>query len=197
MKLRQVVLFVLMLVGLQLVVTPMRACFDDFPRPIHEYIDDADLVLVGTVTGTSNFLPGDADFTIQIESYFKGAGPDALLVGGFGNGDNCRDRVAVGERWIFFLDGNPESDEILLASYLIGYDAVASPTADALTAITEVTGQPAMPPHPTPFGKLLFYWTYTPLFKIGLLIGGIFVFLLIGAAISYARRNRRLQPKTG
>src|SRR5690349_19902420 len=118
MKRRQFLEFVLVRAGLELVASPMRACFQEYPGPSPEDVAAADIVLIGTVTGSSNFLLGKADFTIQVEQYFKDMGPHAVLVTGYtNNGGNCLNRLAIGERWVFFIDGNPETDEILHASY--------------------------------------------------------------------------------
>jgi hypothetical protein len=198
MKLRQIVLMVLMLVGLQLVVAPMRACSDDFPDPvISDQINGADLVLVGTVTGSSSDDPYLANYVIQVEWYLKGSGPDAILMTGFGTGrGDCRNNIAIGERWVFFVDGNPATDEVLHTSYVnMTYDAVAAADTDTLKAITAFTEQEPVRPYWSPFWTLVSYWTYSPAFKLGVLVGAPLAVIGGGLLLARFRKRRKTKPK--
>jgi hypothetical protein len=192
MKLRRIVLMLVMLVGLQLVAAPMRACSQGFPEDIQGRVLGADLVLVGMVTGSSSLIPSQADYTIQVDWYYKGMGPDAILLTGFGSGGgDCLNQIAISERWIFFVDGNPETDEVLQTSYLYGYDAIIKPDPDTLKTITSFTNAAPMRPHWTPIWTTIRYWTYSPLFKVGVLAGVPLLLFLAGAGIRRMRRQAK------
>jgi len=185
-------LLIVILVGLQLAATlPVAACSGDFRKTEpQEHIDDADLVLVGTVIGSSSSDAYTAHYAIQVESYLKGSGPDAILITGYGYaGGDCRNYIAVGQRWIFRVDGDPKSDEVLQASYLQVYDSVQEASDENIALASTLTGQPPTPPYATPIWTLIKYWTYSPIFKVATLVGIPGLVLAIGLSIAMKRRH--------
>lgn len=197
-KTRFLCLLTLLLAGLQATILPVRACSGQFRETtLREHIDDASLIAIGTVTGSSSENFYEADYTIQVESYLKGEGPDIILATGYGSGGgDCLDRIAIGERWIFFLDGNPKTDDVLTASYLQVYDSIQQAKDTHIAAIVAVTGQNT-PASALPFWVKLQYWTYSPVFKILMLVGIPAVVIIGGLIIGSAFRRRKTKRKNG
>ena len=190
-------LVIALLVCLQLATTlPVSACsgvVHQVQVPPQEHVDDASLVLVGTVTDSSGDDPYTMEYTIQVESYLKGGGPDVVVITGYGTGMvDCQSDIAVGERWIFYLDGDPKSDEVLQASYVQVQDATLGASDGNITFNSKLTGQNPTAPYSTPLWTLIKYCTYSPVFKVATLVGIPGLVLAIGM-----RRRRPTKKKNG
>lgn len=197
MKYKPYVLIVLLLLGLQFATLPVSACSGAFRETTpQEHIDDASLVVVGTVTGSSSSDAYMANYTIQVESYLKGNGPDALLITGYGyGGGDCQDAIAIGQRWLFLLDGDPTSDEVLQASYLQVYDSIQEASDENIAFTSTLTGQSPTAPYATPVWTLIKYWTYSPVFKVATLVGIPSVIVLGGLMIGMRTKRQHTKKK--
>ena len=118
-------------------VAPVLACT---PPPgglpvitIAQRVQAADVVLRGTITqvAVENFQ--DYTATIAVQSYYKGSGSATVTIANFGTGADCRSAVQVGGDWIFFAKGDPNG--LMQANYLSQFDAITTPTADAIAQI--------------------------------------------------------------
>lgn len=143
MKYKLFLLTTLLLFNLQFAALPVSACTPgSIDTTWEEFIDETSVMVVGTVTGSSGSDPRTANYTIQVESYLKGAGPDALLISGYGSGGgDCRNVIAIGERWLFFLNGDPTSDEVLQASYYYVYHSIEEASDENIASTSTLTGQ--------------------------------------------------------
>jgi hypothetical protein len=100
---------------------------------IAQRVQAADVVLEGTVTQlTTISIPNDTA-TISVQRYFKGTGPASVTITNFGPGALCRSEVHVGDHWIFFAKGDPNT--LMTASYLSQFDAITTPDADTIAQI--------------------------------------------------------------
>jgi hypothetical protein len=80
--------------------------------------------------------------TIHVESYLKGDGPTIVAVTGFGTGaGDCRSVIAIGDRLLFLVDGNPATDNVLRASYAGASSAVRIATDENIAAASAISGQ--------------------------------------------------------
>jgi hypothetical protein len=188
-------------------VMPVRACSGMFRETtLKEHVDDADLIFVGTVTGSSSDNPYEANYTVAVENYLKGQNAETVLITGYGTGGgDCQDVVAIGDRWLFLADsddsqvwyteGEPKPEGILYASYLQVYDSLMDASDENIGAVTAITGQAPTPGYSVQIGTLIKYWTYSPAFRIAVLVGIPAVVLVGGLAFGIARKRGRKSKK--
>jgi hypothetical protein len=100
---------------------------------IAQHVRAADVVLKGTITQVTMENSQNYTATIAVQQYFKGSGSATVTIGNFGTGADCRSVVKAGDTWIFFANGDPNSE--LSASYLSAFDALATPDADTIAQI--------------------------------------------------------------
>lgn len=177
---------------------PVSACSpapDQIGRTIQERIDNAPLVLVGTVVnGTTSWGTTIAIAEVEVETYLKGEGLAIVNIAGFGAGPDCLSPVQIGQRYIFFAEGN--TGETLNAVYLGVNDAVATADAQTVAEVSAYTGQSNVP-IPLPFDMQVQRWSqkYAP-YGIGILV----MLGVIGAAFVVKRRlsdGRKPKAKRG
>ena len=192
-----IVTIILLLLSLALAI-PASACSpapDQINRTLQERIDNAPLVLVGTVVnGTTSWGDTIAIAEVEVETYLKSEGLAVVNIAGFGAGPDCLSPVQIGQRYIFFAEGN--TGETLNAVYLGVNDAVATADAQNIAEVSAYTGQ-SNAPIPLPFGMQIQRWTqkYTP-YGIGLLV----ILGVIAAAFMVKRRmsdGRKPKAKRG
>jgi hypothetical protein len=198
-----------LLVLMQLAIAlPVRACSGEFRETtLREHVDDAALIFVGTVTGSSSDNPYEANYTVQVENYLKGQSAEIVLITGYGSGGgDCQDRIAIGERWLFLADtddsqswsyseGDPKPEGILYASYLQVYDSIMEASDENIAAVSAITGQTPTPGYSVQLATLIKYWTYSPAFRIAVLVGIPAVVLMGGLAFGIARKRGRKSKK--
>jgi hypothetical protein len=90
------------------------------------------VVLEGTITQVTS-ANYNYTATVQVQQYFKASGPAIVTIGNFGTGADCRSVVKQGDTWIFFANGDPNTE--MSASYLSVMDAIATPDADTIAQI--------------------------------------------------------------
>jgi hypothetical protein len=100
---------------------------------IAQRVQAADVVLEGDVTQVTQMQFPDDTAIISVSRYFKGNGPASVTITNFGPGGLCRSSVHVGDHWIFFAKGDPNT--VMAASYLSQFDAVASATPNTIAQI--------------------------------------------------------------
>ncbi len=125
---------------------------------IADYINSAPVVFEGVIIDQST-RGGIEDDTVvvQVERYFQGNdganSPATLTVIGFGPTSLCLVPVHIGQRLIFFADGDPNNG-VLRAYYLSQFDAVRSVSDEVVAEIVAITGSdpvvPADAPTPLP-----------------------------------------------
>lgn len=139
-----VVLIVLLLLA---VPAPAHACTatppGQEPPTIARRVESADVVLLGTVTEVLNEPSFESSTVVQVAQYFKGAGSDHVEIIGFGESSTCRRTVAVGDRFIFYVQ--QYADGSFHAHWLTAGDAVAFPTTELIKEIEAAVS----PPTPT------------------------------------------------
>ena len=99
---------------------------------IAQHVRAADVVLEGTITQVTS-ANYNYTATVQVQQYFKASGPAIVTIGNFGTGADCRSVVKQGDTWIFFANGDPNTE--MSASYLSVMDAIATPDADTIAQI--------------------------------------------------------------
>ncbi|MDQ7025743.1 MAG: hypothetical protein Q9P44_09305 [Anaerolineae bacterium] len=115
---------------------------------LEDRIENAPLVLVGTVLdGTIGWGNTIVEAEIKVDSYLKGSGMAVVTISGFGDGADCRSRVQMGGRYIFFAEG--DSADTLQAVYLGVQDATYSASDERVSRVTAFTGQ-SLEPQPLP-----------------------------------------------
>ena len=112
----------------------------------------AEVVLLGEITAVRNAAsgaPGEvAD--VLVEQYLKGAGgPAILVIRGFGSTALCRSPVRVGQHWIIYADGAPESGE-LRVNYLEAFSGVSQPNPAVITEVLAVAEREPVVPESVP-----------------------------------------------
>jgi hypothetical protein len=104
----------------------------------------AEVVLEGTVIGTSDKAAYVYTATVHVHQYFKAWGPVIVTISGFGPPSACLSPVHVGERWVFYATGDP--DVGLRAHYLSQVDAVAPATPEVIAQVIATVGHdPVLP----------------------------------------------------
>ena len=89
---------------------PTYACFC-VPMSVAEYVDKADVIVIGTFTRQVNTLPKNT-FAVEPERYLKSSGPQQIKVTDAGSGTDCS--ILPGElsaqrpRYLLFLTGTLE-----------------------------------------------------------------------------------------
>lgn len=131
------------------------ACSVEFTTEISlkDYVESADVIMIGTVLNGPHPMsatPNDV-YELHVEQYLKGDGRDLLHVNGYGtsigdclNGINPSDR-----RLMFFIDGDPQTDGVLKASYLRVYDAVWEISGNWMRQISRMVGHDPITPTQT------------------------------------------------
>lgn len=160
MKSIRLFLIALLIMGLQLTLTfPVAACSFVAEREVTaaDYVTNADLIVIGTAVGASSTNPYDAWYSIEVEEYLKGTGPQTIVSTGYGSGGgDCRSTVAIGERLLFFIKGNPQTDEVLYASYSMVYDAVFRPEERSINELVALIGyEPTLPDNSAPMSAAM------------------------------------------
>jgi hypothetical protein len=176
---------------------PVFACESEFQETtLQEHVDTADLIVIGTVTDEIGGDPYEGEFTIQVESYLKGEGPDVILIIGFGSGvGDCGDQILVGERWVFLVDGNPETDRILRASSLKVSDSLHSASDTNVKTISDLVGHEPVFPSPTPLQTRMKYWMRSSEFETAIIVGIPGFVLVAGIALGLRLKRRSAKKK--
>lgn len=112
--------------------------------PIEERARQADVVFVGTVVAQGPGYP-PPDATVRVEAYLKSRGLATITIGTFWGGALCQNTLAVGERWVFFADGDAMSGH-LRAQYLSAGDAITSADPAAVAQLAAFLGHAPVPP---------------------------------------------------
>lgn len=114
------------------------------PPTIETTVNGADVIVVAEVIGT--YITPEYHANLHVTKYLKGSGPDLLVSEGYGSGGgDCRDKVFSGLQGIFYLNGNPDNNETLKASYAYPYAAVVEPDIETIKQIIQITGQETLP----------------------------------------------------
>jgi hypothetical protein len=185
----RVFLCVLILFGLQFaLIAPVSACQWGSNATLEESLADADVIALGVVTGQEDVFSNI--YLIQVDAYLKGEGVNTIVVDNFGfGGGDCKNKIAIGERWIFFIDGDAATDAVLHASYASPYQAIIEPTDETMARITAITGNTSVP-QPIPFAKSLQYIPYSRVFHLMKWIG-LPLLVVVGLIVFAARVRRR------
>jgi hypothetical protein len=198
-----------LLVLMQLAIAlPVRACSGEFRETtLKEHVDDAALIFVGTVTGSSSDNPYEANYTVQVENYLKGQNAETVLITGYGSGmGDCRDFVDIGGRWLFLADdsgvegwtveeGTIKPEGILYASYLQVQDSLMDATDENIAAVTAITKQEPTPGYSVQVWTLLKYWTYSPVFRIAVLVSIPALVIAGGMVVVKLSKSRKSKRK--
>lgn len=151
---KSILLTALIVLLLSLAIAPSYACEPTplaFNHSLAELVDNAPIILVGTVTGGSTEQWGNraviVEAEIEVEQYLKGEGPSIVRITGYGAGPDCRSTVETGQRAVFFASGDP--DGTLQAQYLGVYDATWEANEASISEITSITNH-AVAPYPLP-----------------------------------------------
>ncbi len=116
----------------------------DKPSNVTNRTKAAPIVLEGEVLFVTNgkFPPITS---IKVAQYFKGNGPEVVLIDNFGEGlGDCKSKVRVGEKLIIYAKGEPT--QILNANYFTQYDATDPVNPQNIAEIIAASGQqPVLP----------------------------------------------------
>ncbi|MEM9952873.1 MAG: hypothetical protein AAF846_14795 [Chloroflexota bacterium] len=135
-----------LLIAMLLAVSPTFACSPmegAFDYTLEEQIDDADLIVVGTIVGGevrnySGAYEVIETAEIEVEQYLKGTGQTLINVRGFGDGADCNSIVAFDEQYIVFVDILDDGQYV--ASYMAVHDATMTPNDANINDIVAITG---------------------------------------------------------
>lgn len=140
-----IILCILAVVAMLASTKQAHACspFGEAPT-LEETADSADIIVVAQVIGTDGFPSMRA--ALLVEKYLKGSGPDILFSEGYGSGGgDCKNSVLVWQRGIFYLDGDINLSDTLVASYSYPYYAVRYMNGRTVEEIIQITGHAEYP----------------------------------------------------
>jgi hypothetical protein len=121
----------------------------DKPSNVTNRTKAAPIVLEGEVLFVTNGkFPPIA--SIKVAQYFKGNGPEVVLIDNFGEGlGDCKSKVTIGEKLVIYAKGDPK--EILNANYFTQYDATDPINPQNIADVIAASGQqPVLPNGVTP-----------------------------------------------
>jgi hypothetical protein len=124
------------------------------PYTVADRVNAAEVVLEGTIIALTN----EADplaiktATVEVKQYFKGTGPVIVTIAQFGPSSLCLSPVFVGQSWIFYAAGDPQTG--LTAHYLSQFDAVDPATTEVIAQVIATLGYEPV----SPYG----YWVFLP-----------------------------------
>jgi hypothetical protein len=116
-----------------------------------DQVNAAPIILEGTVLAVSkDSYPFTA--TVQVQQYFKGSGPQEVIIGNFGSSAMCLTEVSVGDHLIFFASGEPDTG--LRAFYMSAGAAVTSASTENIASLMQLLPQQAVENTPQTGGSL-------------------------------------------
>lgn len=173
---------------------------DAFNYTLEDRIDNAEIVLVGTVVGgVVRNSYGDweilSEAEVSVSQYLKGNGDALVNIQGFGDGADCLSIINMEQDAIFFVDR--ADDGMLQANYLAVHDATMAVTDEKIDEIIAITGENNAPTAPSIMAQLsrllnqLMTWV---------VISGIALLVLCLSMFIQQRRSknpRKTKPKRG
>ncbi|MGB7337347.1 MAG: hypothetical protein WBC91_00530 [Phototrophicaceae bacterium] len=136
---------------LLLIASPAYACSpseDALNYTLEDRVNNADMILVGTVVGGEIGNPNNnyeviRQAEVDVERYLKGEGESQVQIHGFGDGADCLSVISMEQRAIFFVDR--DDNGVLQASYLGVNDATMRADIDTIEEIIAITGESNAP----------------------------------------------------
>lgn len=114
---------------------------------VADHVKAAPVVLEGVATSVTMGSPTELQVAmVQVRRYFKGSGPAAVRITGFGANMACLSPVSVGDHLIIYAKGDP--NQSLSAYYLSQFDATAPADAGTISQVQAVTGEGQAPSGP-------------------------------------------------
>jgi hypothetical protein len=107
------------------------------PETLSFRVSQAGVILEGVVVAVRPDSFGETA-TIEVMQYLKGSGPAQVTMNNFGSSSMCLTSVKAGDHLIFYAAGDPAAG--LRAYYSSAGQAVASPSAELISAITTYIG---------------------------------------------------------
>lgn len=177
--------------------SPVSACTpptrppDYVPSTIEDHVNDAGLVLIGTVVGGMENGYEITEAEIEVERYLKGEGSAIVTIQRFGHTAGCLARVSIGDTFIFFADGN-NSDDTLTANYFDFRRPFVTVNEENVERVIAVTNQ-STAPNPLPITVQIERAIENPLSwkLLAILLSGIMLTILAGFKLRGGNRKTK------